>query len=33
LLTLHAESEGELAYALDFYQSHLEVIRIEAETI
>jgi thymidine phosphorylase len=31
LLTLHAEAEGELAYAMDFHQSHPEVLSIEED--
>jgi thymidine phosphorylase len=30
LLTLHAESEGELAYALDYAAAHPDLVEIEA---
>lgn len=33
LFTLHAEAPGELEYALDFYSSHQDVIRIEGEMV
>jgi thymidine phosphorylase len=33
LMTLHAEASGELAYALDFYKAHPEIIHIEQEVI
>lgn len=33
LFTLHAEAPGELEYALDFYRSHTDIIRIEDEMI
>lgn len=33
LMTLHAEATGELEYAMDFYNSHLEVLRIEEEVV
>ncbi len=31
LLTLHAEAEGELAYAMDFHDSHPEALSIEED--
>lgn len=31
LFTIHAESQGELAYALDFLNTHPEAVRIEEE--
>ena len=33
LMTLHAEARGEMEYALDFYQSHLDVLHIEEEFV
>lgn len=33
LMTLHAEAAGELAYALDFYHAHPDVLRLEEEVI
>ncbi len=33
VMTLHAEAAGELEYALDFYRSHPEVLRIEEEVV
>lgn len=33
LMTLHAEAQGELEYALDFYRAHPEVLRIEEEVV
>lgn len=33
LMTLHAEAAGELEYALDFYLTHPDVVRIEAEVV
>ncbi len=33
LMTLHAEAAGELEYALDFYQTHSDVVHIEAEVV
>lgn len=33
LMTLHAEAAGELAYALDFYNAHPDVLRLEEEVV
>ncbi|MCP5335583.1 MAG: thymidine phosphorylase family protein [Oceanospirillaceae bacterium] len=33
LMTIHAEASGELEYALDFYNTHPEVLRIEEEVV
>ena len=33
LMTLHAQAEGELEYAWDFYQSHPEILHIEEEVV
>jgi thymidine phosphorylase len=33
LMTLHSEAQGELDYALDFYQSHPEALHIEVEVV
>ncbi len=33
LMTLHAEAAGELAYALDFYHAHPDVLHLEEEVV
>jgi len=33
LMVVYAETPGELAYALDFYENHREMMRIEAESV
>ena len=33
LFELHAETKGELEYAIDFLRSHPEAIKIEEETL
>lgn len=33
LMTVYAETTGELAYALEFYEGHCEMIRIEDESV
>jgi thymidine phosphorylase len=33
LMTLHAEAQGELKYALEFYRSHPEILHIEEEVV
>jgi len=33
LMTVHSEAQGELEYALDFYQSHPEAMHIEEEVV
>lgn len=33
LMTLHAEAAGELAYALDFYYAHPDVLHLEEEVV
>ncbi len=33
LMTLHAEARGELEYALDYYHTHPDILRIEEEVV